>query len=176
MVGMCQYYFGVNWCKCFFGFQMVQWWINIFCTYGEMIKSLYSVMVILYGEIEQRWIGFWGHISINGEMMKWWNAIFSSEWILMLEWKFPFWMLPWGEIVVRAIVFPSDVIPGDYCWDSPLGQFVPWEYSWHTIGTRFFQGSCPWIRWYFCTYDYTYFISSYAKLCIIYGMFLYIHL
>ena len=68
--------------------------------------------------------------------------------------------------------FPLGHVPGDSSWDSYLGNFVAQDNSRGANGTcRFTEIGC-----YFCTYDDIYFISSYTKGCVRYGIFLYIRL
>ena len=72
MIGICQYGFGVKWCNGFSRFTIGIILNQFFCTYREMVKSLYGVKVIwLNGSMVNP---FLGHISIDGEILKWENA------------------------------------------------------------------------------------------------------
>ena len=67
---------------------------------------------------------------------------------LLLEWNFSLWQSP-GKILPLGLNLT-------HYWDASC------------------PGRCPGIGWYFCTYDDTELISLYAKVCVRYGIFLYI--
>ena len=100
---------------------------------------------------------FGGYISINGEMVKRWNATCALGLVLSLEWISPPCRFPRGYLPVQ----PLETI-------SCSGK--------HLKNSRYTHchGRCLRIGWYFCTWNDTYLISLYEKGCICYGMFLYI--
>ena len=77
------------------------------------------------------------------------------------------------ERIFRLSEFcPLGCVLGDISWDNFLGHLIDQE--------NYQDANCPrictGIGWYFCTYDDTYLISLYAKVCVRYGIFLYIRL
>ena len=71
-----------------------------------------------------------------------------------------------------VVIFFSVHFLGGISWDSFPGHFFAQEKSWDANS----PSRCPRIGWYFCTYDDTYFISSYVKVCVRYSMIVYIRL
>ena len=122
---------------------------------------------------------FLGHVSINSEMVKRLNAICTFEWILSLEWILSPEMLSWATIVVGANFVFLGLNPGGHVLWNCLENFcAPGQHltTLETLSWRIFPGRCPGLSWYFCTYDDANLISSYVKVCIRYGFFIYIHL
>ena len=84
-------------------------------------------------------------------------------------------MVRWFEYVNMfggSEFFPPGHVPGDISWYSFLGHFVTQDNSRGSNCPRISPG----IGWYFCNYDDTDLISLYAKGCVRYGIFPYIHL
>ena len=93
------------------------------------------------------------------------------------------------NFVVGVNFFPRDNCPGVHCrWSKKflhgkkyrrtvpwffVSRYNTWQHLRHYWGVHF-PGRCLGIFWYFFTYNDTDYISLYAKVCIRYGMFLYI--
>ena len=113
---------------------MVKWWNNY------MVKWW-------YGEIVQWLIVFLGHISINGEMIKRWSAVFALEWFFSLEWLLFTRTLSWGTIFVGVnVFFPGHYLGGHVPWDCPGSFCDPWQHltTPDTVLGRNFPREMPW--------------------------------
>ena len=107
-------------------------------------------------------------------MVKWWKGecnFFVGVYFFLRE------NCPGRKLSLEQILSSQDKILGDMSRGTVPGVFIPWDNYWQHL-THYWGANCPGkclgISRYFCTYDDTYFISSYAKLCVHYGMFLYI--
>ena len=150
MIRVCLYGFRVKWWNDFFRFTNGVMVNQYFCAYGEMVKSLYNVMVIWQNcHMVNRCFG-----DTFPSMAKWWKV----------EIQFSRW----------SKKFPPGRCPGKYFPRQSTGTIFRsgqhLEKSWEEN----FPRRCPRIRWHFYSYDDTYMISLYEKLCVRYGMSLYI--
>ena len=124
MIGMCQYGFGLKWFIGFFrfpnGVMLNQYILHIWWN-GEIIIWRNGDMV----KFSNGESFFWGHISINGEMVKRWNSICALEWFFLLEWIFSPGMLSWGTIVAGDNFFFLENYPGGHVPGYFTGSFCP---------------------------------------------------
>ena len=175
MIGMCEYGFGMKWCNVFLVFLLVQcwiWWngeIIIWCN-GDMVKFSNGESVFL------------GHISINGEMVK--SEKLKCNFLLGVNFFVGAKISPWEVVLGRKFCWGKFCLSGQlyrgtcprvFSREFSSPQDNTWQHFTHYWGT-IFPGICTEVSWYLCTYDDTYSISLYTKLCVCYGMFLYIFL
>ena len=117
----------LGWNGAMFFFQMVLWWIYIFHIWwnGEIIIWFNGDMV----KFSNGESGFLGHISINGEMVKRWNAICVLESIFSLEQILSPGTFSWGTIVVgENFVLPGNYPGGNFPWDCPGSFLALWQH------------------------------------------------
>ena len=67
---------------------------------------------------------FLGHISINGEMVKWWNAIWTLESIFSLEKILSPGRFPGGKLSLKQILSSQEIIPGGMSRGTVPGAFL----------------------------------------------------
>ena len=129
-------------------------------------------------------------------MVIWWNCLmvnrlFADTFPSMVKlWRGKIQFARWsefcppgrctgGELFLDRILSCWEIILGGMSHGNFLGVFFPQENTKQHL-THYWGVICPriclGIIWYFYTYDGTDFISSYAKVCVHYGMFLYIRL
>ena len=89
-------------------------------------------------------------------------------------------MLSWETIIIGAYFFSSwNIILGEMYHGTLLEVFLPRNNTEQNL-THYcdavYLRRCIGISWYFCTYNDTDLIGSYTKVCVHYGMFLFVHL
>ena len=101
-----------------------------------------------------------------------WKGGVIVRWFLVVDWWW-YYDFGCGNFAIgycRSKFCSSWRVPGDISWDNLQGYFVSQENS----SSLNCPGIFPRIVWYFCTLKYTDLVSSYAKRCIRYNIFLYI--
>ena len=86
----------------------------------------------------------------------------------LLSWETTFF----GANFVFLRHYPGGHVPGHYPVNPPPEKNTLEHLTnyWGAI----YPGRCPGISWYLCTYNDTYWISCYTKVCLHYSMFLYL--